>query len=105
MRSSREWSVTTADGLALHVELWPADRADAPLVLGLHGITANRRGFLPLVDELAGDADFLAIDARGRERPDKPTEPASYGHRRHAEDAAEVLRSIGRRADVVIGQS
>jgi pimeloyl-ACP methyl ester carboxylesterase len=105
MRSSREWSVVTADGVVLHVELWPADRADAPLVLALHGITANRRGFLPLVDELAGAVDFLAIDARGRGRSDKPTDPDAYGHHRHAEDAAEVLRSLGRRADVVMGQS
>jgi lipase len=105
MRQSRTWSVTTDDGVRLAVQTWPADRADAPLVLGLHGITANRLAFLPLIDALDGDVEFVAFDCRGRGRSDKPADPASYGHRRHAEDAAAVLAALGRPADVVMGQS
>jgi pimeloyl-ACP methyl ester carboxylesterase len=102
---SQEWTVTADDGVRLHAETWPADRPDAPLVLGLHGITANRRAFLPLLEELGGEVEFVAYDARGRGRSDKPDDPAGYGHRRHAEDAAAVLTALGRRADVVLGQS
>jgi pimeloyl-ACP methyl ester carboxylesterase len=105
MRESREWSVTTDDGIRLHVEQWPAAAAGAPLVLALHGITANRRGFLPLVEELAGEVELVAYDARGRGSSDKPDDPARYGHRRHAEDAAAVLGAEGRPADDVVGQS
>lgn len=105
MRGSERLSTVTDDGVRLEVERWPADRADAPLVLGLHGITANRLGFLPLIDELGGEVDFVAYDARGRGRSDKPDAAACYGHRRHAEDAACVLASLGRRASVVVGQS
>ncbi len=105
MSRSREWTVRTDDGVGLHAELWPAGTEGAPLVVGLHGITANRRAFLPLLDELGGEVDFLAVDARGRGRSDKPEDPARYGHRRHAEDAACVLRDVGRPADVIVGQS
>jgi pimeloyl-ACP methyl ester carboxylesterase len=105
MRRSERFGVTTDDGLRLEVERWPAHTAAAPLVLGLHGITANRLGFLPLVEALAGEVEFVAYDARGRGRSDKPDDPARYGHRRHADDAACVLAALGRPADALVGQS
>lgn len=105
MREPREWTVVADDGVTLFGLSWPADVADAPLVLGLHGITANRLAFLPLIEELGGEVEFVAYDARGRGRSDKPSDPASYGHARHAADAAAVLAARGRRADVVMGQS
>ena len=105
MTASSEWTVMADDGVRLHVQSWPAATADAPLVLGLHGITANRLAFLPLLDELAGEVEFVAYDARGRGRSDKPTDPRAYGHARHAADAACVVEALGRRADVVMGQS
>jgi len=105
MRESRSWTVTADDGVRLQAELWPSGRPSAPLVLGLHGITANRLAFLPLIDELGDEVDFLSLDARGRGLSDKPAEPAAYGHRRNAEDAVAVLADLGRGADVVVGQS
>ena len=97
--------VAADDGVRLRVEAWPASDADAPLVLGLHGITANRLAFLPLLEELAGEVTFVSYDARGRGLSDKPEDASAYGHRRHAEDAVAVLTHLGRRADVVLGQS
>ena len=105
MKTSQEFDVVSDDGVRLHAERWPAVGTDRPLVLGLHGITANRLGFLELIDELAGEVDFVAFDARGRGRSDKPADRAAYGHRRHAEDAAVILRNLGRPAAVVVGQS
>lgn len=105
MAASTEWRVTTDDGVELHVETWPAQRPSAPLVVALHGITANRRAFLPLLEQLAGEVELVAPDLRGRGLSDKPTDPERYGHRRHAEDVACLLRELGRPADVVVGQS
>lgn len=105
MRSSRQWDVETDDGVRLHAQTWPADAAGAPVVLALHGITANRLGFLNLVDELAGEVEFVAYDARGRGRSDKPDDPARYGHLRNARDAACVLDALGGPSAVVVGQS
>ena len=105
MVESRMWSVTTDDGVRLQAQTGPATEPGAPVVLGLHGITANRLAFLPLIEELAGDVEFVAYDARGRGQSDKPADAASYGHRRHAEDAATVIAALGRPVDVVMGQS
>jgi pimeloyl-ACP methyl ester carboxylesterase len=105
MTDSQAWSVPTDDGLRLQVETWPATAPGAPVVLAIHGITANRLAFLPLVEELAGEVEFVAFDARGRGLSDKPADPRCYGHRRHAEDAAVVLAELGRPASVVVGQS
>jgi pimeloyl-ACP methyl ester carboxylesterase len=105
MAASRQWTVAADDGVELFVETWPAERPDAPVVLGLHGLSANRLGFLPLVDQLGGEVQFVAYDARGRGRSGKPDDVTRYGHRRHAQDAANVLAALGRRADVVVGQS
>jgi len=105
LAESKQWTVSTDDGVRLLVESWPAARPDAPLVLALHGLSANRLGFLPLVEELAGEVELVAYDARGRGRSSKPTDVTRYGHRRHALDAACVLSALDRRADVVVGQS
>lgn len=105
MRESRLWDVVTDDGVRLQVETWPAASPGAPLVLGIHGIAANRRAFLPLVEELDGDVEFVSFDCRGRGASDKPADPTRYGHRRHAADAACVLDAIGRPAAALMGQS
>ena len=99
------WTVRTDDGVCLAAMTWPAAAPNAPLVLGLHGISANRLAFLPLIEELGGEVEFVAYDARGRGLSDKPTDLSRYGHRRNAEDAACVLRHLGRPADVLVGQS
>jgi pimeloyl-ACP methyl ester carboxylesterase len=97
--------VQTDDGVQLVGERWSADSPNAPVVLALHGITANRLAFLPLIDALSGEVDVLAYDARGRGLSDKPAEAASYGHRRHGEDAACVLRELADGPVTVVGQS
>ena len=76
MAASRQWTVTADDGVELFVETWPAERSGAPVVLALHGLSANRLGFLPLVEQLAGEVEFVAYDARGRGRSEKPTDIA-----------------------------
>jgi pimeloyl-ACP methyl ester carboxylesterase len=98
------FEVTTDDGVRLVGERWPG-RPGAPIVLGLHGITGNRKAFLPVVRALDGDADFVCFDARGRGLSDKPTDPARFGHRRNAEDARCVLEHLGASDVVVLGQS
>lgn len=101
---SERFEVVADDGVRLVGERWPG-RTGAPVVLGLHGITGNRLGFLPIIRELGDDVDFVSFDARGRGLSEKPADPASYGHRRNAEDAARVLEALGHSDVVVIGQS
>jgi pimeloyl-ACP methyl ester carboxylesterase len=97
--------VTADDGVELQAQRWPASSPDAPVVLGLHGITANRLGLLPVLEQSNGEFELVTLDHRGRGLSDKPEDPASYGHRRNADDAAAVLRHLGLRDVIVVGQS
>lgn len=87
------------------VERWPAARPDAPTVLALHGFSSNRLVFAGLADAFAGEVELLAVDCRGRARSSRPEDPARYGMRRHADDAAAVLRELGRTDVLVVGTS
>lgn len=97
-----EFDVVADDGVRLHVAVWPGA---APVVLGIHGLTATRMGMLPVARALDGDVTFVAYDVRGRGLSDKPTDPAAYGSRRNGDDAAAVLRHLGASGVVVVGQS
>jgi lipase len=98
--------VTTCDdGVSLAVEVWPASRPDAPTVMGLHGFSFNRLGFAGLAAQLDGQVEVIALDHRGRGSSDAPADPSAYGMRRHAEDAAAVLRALDRSAAVIVGTS
>ncbi len=101
---SELFDVTTDDGVRLQGERWPGNPG-APVVLGLHGLSATRKGFLSVIDELAGEVDFVSFDARGRGLSDKPEDVARYGHRRNGDDAAAVLRALSAGPVVVVGQS
>lgn len=100
-----EYDITTDDGVTIHVARWPATRPDAPTVLGIHGLTANRFGMLPVARALDGEVSFVAHDVRGRGLSGKPEDPSRYGMRRNAEDAARVLEHLGVSDVVVVGQS
>lgn len=100
--NATELDVVADDGVRLHAVRWGDE---GPVVLGLHGITATRVGMLPVARALAGEVTFVAFDCRGRGLSDKPKDPERYGMRRHAEDAAAVLRHLGASDVVVVGQS
>jgi lipase len=87
------------------VERWPASSADAPTVLALHGFSSMRLVFGGLADAFKGEVELIAIDCRGRGQSSAPSDPARYGMRRHGDDAAAVLRALGRRDVVVVGTS
>ena len=97
--------ITTDDGVRLEIQHWPAATAGAPVVLGLHGLSANRLSFAALARALDGAVHIVAFDCRGRGRSDHPDDAAAYGMRRHAEDAAAVLAGCGVDSAIVVGQS
>ena len=66
----------------------------APTVLALHGITANAWHFDPLAHHLAGGADLIAVDLRGRGRSHSCSGP--FGLRRHAADIVRIVGQLGR---------
>lgn len=81
----------------VHARSWGAD--DAPILLCVHGISANLTAFTYLADRLAGpDRRVVAFDLRGRGRSEI-TPPGSYGLDSHARDVLAVADALG--ADAV----
>jgi pimeloyl-ACP methyl ester carboxylesterase len=92
------------DGAELAVLRWPAARADAPLAVLLHGITANALAWGYVAPALAGEFEVLAPDLRGR--AGSAGLPGPYGLEAHAADVAALVHgfSEGRRV-VLVGHS
>ncbi|MFI5755482.1 alpha/beta hydrolase [Streptomyces sp. NPDC051569] len=82
---------------------WPAARPGAPVVLALHGITANSLSWARVAHHLAGRVTLVAPDLRGR--AGSRTHPGPYGIAAHAEDAAALAAALGPEPVVLTGHS
>lgn len=80
---------------------WPG-LLGAPTVVAVHGITANAWAWDPIAHHLAGAAQIVAVDLRGRGRSHEA--PGPYGMRRHADDVAAVIEQFDGPL-VVVGHS
>lgn len=89
------------EGGSLHGRIW-GDRG--PVVLCLHGITANHTEFAFLAAQLGGECRIVAPDLRGRGRSNAIAGP--WGMAVHAADMAAVLDHLAiPQADLVLGHS
>lgn len=95
-------TTVTVDGADVSVLTWPADDA-APVVVGVHGITANAWSWGPVARRLAGRVRLVCPDLRGRGA--SSAAPGPYGIRRHADDVAAVIEATGGGPAVVAGHS
>lgn len=76
---------------------WPG-LLGTPTVVAVHGITSNAWAWDPVVHQLSGGADVVAVDLRGRGRSlDAPT---PFGIRQHADDVAAIIGQLGQPAFV-----
>jgi pimeloyl-ACP methyl ester carboxylesterase len=103
--ASETFFVDVEPDIRICVERWPGSRTEAPTVLALHGFSSNRLVFAGLAKAFDGDVELLAIDCRSRGQSSSPQEASRYGMRRHADDAAAVVHSLGRQDVVVVGTS
>ncbi|MET9077498.1 alpha/beta fold hydrolase [Streptomyces sp. NPDC004232] len=97
-----EFQVPVAGG-ELAVSRWPADDPGAPVVLALHGITANGLSWARVAHHLAGRVTLVAPDLRGRGR--SGSLPGPYGIAAHADDMAAVVEALGVARVVLTGHS
>src|SRR5919197_6061780 len=92
MSASEEFDLDLSRGV-VHAQRWGPP--DAPLVLCVHGLSANMHAFDFLAERLAAPArQVVAIDLHGRGRSAR-TPPGSYGLAAHAADVLEVADSLG----------
>jgi pimeloyl-ACP methyl ester carboxylesterase len=90
--------------MSLEVHEWPgAGRAGDPVVLAVHGITANGLSWGPVAEALDGRITLLAPDLRGR--AGSRAEPGPYGLARHADDLIALLDERGLDSAVLAGHS
>ncbi len=82
-------SVRSADGSLIGVER----RGDGPPLVLVHGSTADRFRWAPVVDRLAQWFTVDAMDRRGRGLSTAESEP--YALEREAEDVAAVVQAAG----------
>lgn len=82
---------------------WPAREAGAPVVLALHGITANALSWAAVARQLAGRVTLVAPDLRGRAA--SAALPGPYGIAAHADDAAALAEALGPGPVVLAGHS
>lgn len=83
-------TVTSADGTRLGVEIV----GDGPPILAVHGGTADRTRWAPLVPHLAERFTLHLLDRRGRgASTDESAEP--YALEREADDVVAVCEAIG----------
>ena len=86
--------------MSLEVHEWAGGD---PVVLAVHGITANGLAWGPVATALAGRVRLLAPDLRGR--AGSRDEPGPYGLDRHADDVIAVLDERGVDTAVLAGHS
>src|SRR5262249_24304174 len=77
--------------------------AGAPVVVLMHGITANHLSWSMVADQLGEDATLLAADLRGR--AGSASLPGPFGMANHARDLLAVLDDIGVRRATIVGHS
>ena len=77
----------------------------APLLLCIHGLSANHLAFAYLAECIAGDnRQVVSIDLRGRGRS-TVTPPGSYGLSSHARDVIDVADALGAADFDIVGWS
>jgi pimeloyl-ACP methyl ester carboxylesterase len=78
---------------------------DAPLLLCVHGLSANLTAFDWLGERLASpERQVVAIDLRGRGRSEE-TGPGTYGPRSHAQDVLDAATALGAETFDIAGWS
>ena len=102
IRDAEQLSVPVRGG-DLAVLRWAADNPDAPIVVLVHGVTANALAWGRVVGALAGEHTILAPDLRGRAA--SAGLPGPYGIGGHVEDLAAVLDAAGAPHAVLVGHS
>lgn len=75
----------------------------APLVLAIHGITANSQTWVPVSRALRGRVGLAAVDLRGR--GDSGGLPGPFGIEAHVRDMIAVLDAHGLERALIVGHS
>jgi pimeloyl-ACP methyl ester carboxylesterase len=94
-----EWTMRLSDGAETTLQRW-GDRG--PLVLGVHGVGASRRGWARIGEHLAGRVRVVAYDQRGH---GDASARSPMTVERTLGDLDDVVASLGEPVHALIGHS
>jgi pimeloyl-ACP methyl ester carboxylesterase len=97
----REFDVPVASGRLHAQEFGPAD---APLAIGVHGLTLNMKMFDYLGEHLGDGLRLVAVDLRGRGKS-QTLGTGFFGWENHARDVLALADFLGAERFSLIGQS
>ncbi len=86
------------------VELFTLEAGDGPLVLLMHGVTANAYVWEPVMERLAGTFRAISLDQRGHGRSGRPP-GAVYAAEHFAADVAALVSRLGGGPAFLVGHS
>jgi pimeloyl-ACP methyl ester carboxylesterase len=93
------------DGLRLYSRVYPAQRADAPAVLCLHGLMRNSRDFEDLAPHLAERYRVIVPDVRGRGLSARDPNYNNYQIPVYVDDLLRLCAGLGVERASIIGTS
>lgn len=105
MTEYRDHWFSSEDGLQLYARDYPADTAEAPVLLCLHGLTRNSADFAELATELQGRFRVLVPDQRGRGRSARDPQPMRYHPGTYVQDMLTLLDAFSINRVVILGTS
>jgi pimeloyl-ACP methyl ester carboxylesterase len=103
--AAAEYWFDSQEGLRLFSRVYAAPRADAPVVLCLHGLMRNSRDFEDLAQHLAGHHRVIVPDVRGRGFSARDPNSGNYQIPVYVKDVLTLLAGLGAARVAVIGTS
>ncbi len=100
MAPQKTYRLPGSGGVQIQLGEWPGP---GPVVLGVHGLTANLQCYQLLAQALRGQNRVLAMDIRGRGLSDKPA--TGYSLAKHCADIAAVIQGLGLTKVSLMGHS
>jgi pimeloyl-ACP methyl ester carboxylesterase len=103
--AAAEYWFDSQDGLRLFSRVYAAPRADAPVVLCLHGLTRNSRDFEDLASHLATRYRVIVPDVRGRGLSARDPNFSNYQIPVYLDDLLRLAAGLGVPRASIIGTS
>jgi pimeloyl-ACP methyl ester carboxylesterase len=100
-----EYWFDSHDGLRLYSRVYPSTRADAQVVLCLHGLMRNGRDFEELAPHLAARHRIIVPDVRGRGFSARDPNFHNYRIPVYVQDVLTLLAGLGAARVAIIGTS
>lgn len=99
MHEGNETSYFATSSITLH----GARLGEGPLVVYLHGITANWAVWRPILQGMAGETTGVAVSQRGHGRSDKPA--TGYTGSDFAQDVIDLIELLNLGPAIIVGHS